>query len=177
MGFASGTVEMPKRLNKVGEVKLVSDPESRMTGTWSWVPSQEIRADRAGWEADGEKWLVTPVRIPSLTDGRCLFDGQVDKRFPDPPQYRQRWLSRRRCLSPMEIWCAPPAWTQLRALLRRGMVPDHGHENPSGSRRRREARRSANLASMRSVRLMSASRETSSSQVLSSSTRRLDSLL
>ena len=37
----------------------------------------------AGWEVEGEVGLVTPVRIPSLTDGRCLLTGRskVDARL------------------------------------------------------------------------------------------------
>ena len=75
-GSARGTVGMTMHLTRVGQMKLASDLESRRTGTWTWVPSQETHAVMAGWEAEGEEWLVTPVRIPSLTDGRCLLTGR-----------------------------------------------------------------------------------------------------
>ena len=52
---ARGTVGMPMHLTRVGQMKLTSDPESRRTGTWTWVPSQETRAVMAGWEAEGEE--------------------------------------------------------------------------------------------------------------------------
>ena len=54
-GSASGTLGMPMRLMRVGQMKLASDPESKSTGTWTWILSQETRAVIAGWEAEGEK--------------------------------------------------------------------------------------------------------------------------
>ena len=44
IGLVSGTVGMPRRRTRVGQMKLASDPESRRTGTWSWVPPQETCA-------------------------------------------------------------------------------------------------------------------------------------
>ena len=73
MGEASGTVEMPILLTREGQMKLASAPESNRTGTWSWVPCQVMRADRLDWEVGGWGSKVVPVRIPSLTDGRCLL--------------------------------------------------------------------------------------------------------
>ena len=65
MGVVRGTVVMPNRLTKVGQIKLASDPESNNTGTWSWVPCHEMRAERLGWEVGG--WgLMSSVRQDPL---------------------------------------------------------------------------------------------------------------
>ena len=168
------------RLTRTGQMKLASDPESRSTGTWTWVPSQETRAVIAGWEAEGGELVVTPVRIPSLTDGRCLLIGQVDSRCPSPPQYRQRWFSRHCCRSESEILVCPTcigstsgaSAARVDELWVRGVS-----RGLSGSRRRREARRYAKRALMRIVRSTRLSNEAGNSQVLSSSSRRSDSPL
>ena len=129
-GCASGTVGMPKRLTRVGQMKFASDPESRRTGTWSWVPCHETCAYRASWEAEGGEWLVTPVRIPSLTDGRCLLMG----RLTEGAQLLHS-SSRGGCRDdvvarPWRAWCIQPAWVPSRGLLRRGMLPGHGYGIP-----------------------------------------------
>ena len=83
--LVSGTVGMSMRLTRVGQMKLASDPESRSTGTWTWFPSQETLAVIAGWEAEGGELVVMPIRIPSLTDGRCLL---TDRLTVDVPPHR-----------------------------------------------------------------------------------------
>ena len=85
-GSVSGTVGISMRLTRVGEMKLASDPKSRSTGTWTWVPSQETPAVIAGLEPEGGELVVMPVRIPSLTDKRCLLTDRLIVDVLSPPK-------------------------------------------------------------------------------------------
>ena len=179
IGLASGTVGMPRRRTRVGQRKLASDPESRRTVTWSWVLPQEIRAETPGLDALGADESVTPVRIPSLTDGHSLFTGHVERTCPASPQYRHRWWSWWRCRSGPESLVLP---TCMGSGSGPGRVARGGallwaqglSRDQSGSRRRREARWSATRASTHRVSSTSPSREVGRSQVFSSSRRRSD---
>ena len=125
MDLVSGTVEMPRRLTKVGQIKLASDPESRRTGTCSWVPCQEMRADRTGWEVGGRGWWVAPVRIPSLTDGRCLLTDSSLTDVLSPHNTGISGCPAAVAFHPWRVWCALPAWALVLAFLRHGVVPEH----------------------------------------------------
>ena len=99
---------------------LASDPESRRTGTWSWVPPQEIRAETPGLDAVGADKSVTPVRIPSLTDGRGLLLDTGIGRVQLPHSTGTDGSPGGAVARARRAWSCPPAWAPGRVLQWRG---------------------------------------------------------
>ena len=122
IGLANGTVGMPRRQTRVGQMKLVSDPESRRTGTWSWVPPLETCAETPGFDAVGEEESVTPVRIPSLTDGCGLLLDTWRGRVQLPHSTGKDGSPGGAVTRTRRAWPYPPAWAPCQVLQWRGLV-------------------------------------------------------
>ena len=146
-GLARGTEGMSKRLTRLGQMGL-GGRRGRVVGKAHQDP---------------------------LTHWRALsFNGQSERRCPAPPQYRHRWLSRRRCCSATENLVRPICMGSVAGIskARDGTWPrvQDPSRNLSGSRRRWET-------SILRVKSTRTSRETGRSQVLCSSSSRSDSPL